>query len=79
MLFGKRIQLITKIKKNMKNKLVQMDDKLLLRKRWIIETINDQLKNIRQIEQTRHRSPLNFLMNLFAGRFNPTFNRQAPK
>jgi len=42
-------------------------DKLLLRKRSIIETVNDQLKNISQIEHTRHRSPQNFLINLLSG------------
>jgi len=61
------IQLITKLKSNMKNKLMVMTDKLLLRKRSIIETINDQLKNISQIEHSRHRSPLNFLVNLVSG------------
>jgi len=61
------LQLITKLKKNMKNKLMPFMDKLLLRKRGIIETIFDQLKNISQIEHSRHRSPINFLVNLFAG------------
>lgn len=61
------IQLITKLKSNMKNKLMAMSDKLLLRKRSIIETINDQLKNISQIEHSRHRSPVNFLVNLVSG------------
>ena len=63
-LFGRGLQLITKIKKNMKNKLMPMMDKILLRKRSIIETINDQLKNISQIEHTRHRSPVGFMVNL---------------
>ncbi len=44
-----------------------LKDKILLRKRSIIETINDQLKNISQIEHTRHGSPRNFLINLPAG------------
>ena len=61
------LQLITKIKNNMKNKLMPFIDNLLLRKRGIIETIFDQLKNISQIEHSRHRSPVNFLVNLFAG------------
>ena len=61
------ITLITKLKSNMKNKLIVMTDKLLLRKRSIIETINDQLKNISQIEHSRHRSPINFLVNLISG------------
>lgn len=51
----------------MKPRLVRLNDKLLLRKRVLIETINDQLKNISQIEQSRHRSPANFLVNVLAG------------
>jgi hypothetical protein len=61
------LRLITKLKSNMKNRLMPFADKLLLRKRAIIETIVDQLKNISQIEHTRHRSPVNFLVNLLAG------------
>jgi hypothetical protein len=61
------IQLITKLRKNMHNRLLDVSDKLLLRKRAIIETIYDQLKNICQIEHSRHRSPMNFLVNLVAG------------
>ena len=61
------IQLITGLRKNMSNKLMDSEDKLLLRKRSIIETINDQLKNISQIEHSRHRSFTNFLVNLIAG------------
>ncbi len=61
------LQLITKLRNNMKNKLMKFSDKFLLRKRAIIETINDQLKNISQIEHTRHRSPCNFLVNLLSG------------
>jgi Transposase DDE domain len=61
------LRLITKIRKNMRNMLVDLSDKLLLRKRALIETINDQLKNVCQIEHTRHRSPLNFVVHLLAG------------
>ena len=61
------VQLITGIRSNMKNKLVPLIDKLLLRKRAISETIIDQLKNISQIEHSRHRSPINFLVNLLSG------------
>lgn len=66
-LLSRGVQLITKIRKNMKNKLMKLSDKLLLRKRGIIETIIDQLKNISQIEHSRHRSRVNFLVNLFGG------------
>ncbi len=61
------MQLITKLRKNMKSKLLPLFDKLLLRKRSIVETVNDQLKNISQIEHSRHRSPVNFFVNLIAG------------
>lgn len=66
-LFSQGLELITSVRKNMKNRLLPLADKLLLRKRSIIETINDQLKNISQIEHTRHRSLANFLVNLFCG------------
>jgi hypothetical protein len=66
-LLEQNLQLVTKLRRNMKNKLMPLIDKLLLRKRAIIETINDQLKNISQIEHTRHRSVANFLVNLLAG------------
>jgi hypothetical protein len=61
------VQLITKLRKNMKNRLMPLLDKLLLRKRAIIESIVDQLKNISQIEHTRHRSPINCFINIIAG------------
>lgn len=65
-LVEKGITLFTGVKNNMKNKLLSITDKILLRKRSIIETINDQLKNIYQVEHTRHRSPDNFVMNLLS-------------
>ena len=61
------IEFFAKPKRNMKNKLIRLHDKFLSRKRAIIETINDQLKNISQIEHTRHRSPVNFCVNLLCG------------
>ena len=67
MLFIDDLHLITKIKKNMKNSLMNLYDKLLLRKRAVIESVNDELKNICQIEHTRHRSVDNFATNLVAG------------
>src|SRR2546430_2346476 len=67
LLFEQGLHLITKLRKNMKNKLMHLSDKLLLRKRAIIESIIDQLKNISQIEHSRHRSPTNFVVHLIAG------------
>ena len=63
-LFVDGIQLITKLKSNMKGALMSLSDKLLLRKRAIIETVNDELKNIAQVEHSRHRTFDNFIVNL---------------
>lgn len=67
MLFVDDIHLVTKLKRNMKNSLMNLYDKILLRKRSVIETVNDELKNVCQIEHTRHRSVDNFVTNLLAG------------
>lgn len=77
-LFEQGLELITTIRKNMKNALMKLEDKLLLRKRYIIETINDQLKNISQIEHTRHRKPANFAVNLIAGLVAYTLQPKKP-
>ncbi len=61
------LELITRIRNNMKNSLIPMSDKILLRKRSVIETVNDELKNICQVEHSRHRSVINFMCNLIAG------------
>ena len=63
-LFVNGIQLITKLKSNMKGVLMSVSDKLLLKKRAIIETVNDELKNIAQIEHSRHRCFDNFIVNI---------------
>jgi hypothetical protein len=62
----------------MKNKLLPLFDKILLRKRSIIESVNDQLNNISQIEHSRHRSPVNFFVNLIAGLVAYTFREKKP-
>jgi hypothetical protein len=61
------LQLIIKLRGNMKNRLLPLSDALLLRKRSIIETIIDQLKNISQIKHSRHRSVFNFVVNVLCG------------
>ena len=65
-LFERGLQLVTTIKANMKNKLMPMIDKILLRKRSLIETVKDQLKNVCHAEHTRHRSQLNFMVNIIS-------------
>jgi hypothetical protein len=72
------IKLITSVKKNMKNKLMPLWDKIMLRKRFLFETVNDQLKNVMQIEHTRHRSPTNFLVNLISGLLAYSFKPKKP-
>lgn len=72
------ITLITSVKKNMKNKLMPLWDKIMLRKRFLIETVNDQLKNQMQIEHTRHRSPTNFMVNLMSGLLAYAFKPKKP-
>ena len=63
-LFDRGVHIVTGIRTNMKNRLMDVHDKIMLRKRSIIETINDMLKNVAQIVHTRHRSISNFIVNL---------------
>lgn len=72
------LKFVTTVRRNMTQQLLTLTEKLLLRRRVIIETINDQLKNISQIEHSRHRSPLNFLANLLAGLIAYTFQPKKP-
>lgn len=61
------IELFARAKRNMKNKLMRLNDKLLSRKRAIVESVIDQLKNISQVEHSRHRSPVNCFVNILCG------------
>lgn len=78
LLFIDGIHLITGIRNNMKNTLMELKDKILLRKRSIIETINDELKNMCQIEHSRHRSFSNFIANLISGLIAYSFFPKKP-
>ena len=66
-LYEKGLTIITRIKRNMKNKLMSIIDKVLLRSRGVIESVNNKLKSDCQIEHHRHRSQWNFLVNLISG------------
>ena len=77
-LFDRGLQLVTTIRKNMRPRIVLLWDKLMLRKRSLIETVNDQLKNICQVEHTRHRSVNGFLVNLLAGLIAYTHQPKKP-
>lgn len=78
LLWTQGLALLTKVRKNMKNRLLRLWDKLLLRKRPLIETINDQLKNISQIEHARHRSVTGFMVNLLAGLVAYSYQPKKP-
>lgn len=66
-LFTDGIHLVIGMHNKMKNSLMSMNDKNLLRKRSVIETVNDELKNICEIENSRHCSFINFIVNILAG------------
>jgi hypothetical protein len=72
------VQLITKLKRNMKNKLMPLWDKLLLRKRVLIESVGEQLKHVCQIEHTRHRSVCNAFVHAFAALIAYTWQEHKP-
>jgi hypothetical protein len=65
-LFSKGLKLVTEIRKNMKNKLVDLNEKIMLRRRSISETVNDYLKNKMNISHTRHRSPSNAFVHIIS-------------
>ncbi|HXH99774.1 MAG TPA: IS982 family transposase, partial [Sphingobacteriaceae bacterium] len=78
MLFVDGLHLITNIRNNMKNCLMELKDKILLRKRSVIETINDELKNMCQVEHSRHRSFGNFITNMLSGLIAYSFFPKKP-
>jgi hypothetical protein len=77
-LYEDGLQLVTRLKRNMKNRLASMFDKIMLRKRAIIESVVDQLGNISQIEHSRHRSVANCFVNLLAGLIAYTWREKRP-
>ena len=78
-LLNKNIHLITKQRKNSKHdKMMPISDKILLRKRAVIESVNDFLKNIYYIEHSRHRSINNFVTNVVSGLVSYSFLPKKP-
>jgi hypothetical protein len=77
-LYDEGVQLVTKLKRGMRNRLLPLLDKIMLRKRAIIESVNDQLKNISQIEHSRHRSVANCFVNLLGGLVAYTWREKKP-
>ncbi|MDD4963336.1 MAG: IS982 family transposase [Gallionella sp.] len=78
LLAKQNVELITTLKKNMKPKVIVAFDKLILRKRSIIETINDQLKNTFNLEHSRHRSLRNFVVNAIACLVAYSYQKKKP-
>jgi hypothetical protein len=78
LLAGQDIKLMTTLKKNMKAQAIDAFDQLLLRKRSIIETINDQLKNIVDLEHSRHRSLPNYMSNIIASLVAYSYQDKKP-
>lgn len=77
-LYNDGINLIMGLRSNMKNKLLPLYDKILLRKRSVIETINDELKNVAQLVHSRHRSVFNFAINALAAVAAYSFFEKKP-
>lgn len=77
-LFNDGIHLVIELRSNMKNKLMPLYDKILLRKRSVIKTINDIRKNVSQLVHSRHRSVFNFCMNVLTSLAAYTFFPKHP-
>lgn len=77
-LFVDGVHLVTKIRKNMKNCLMLLQDRIMLRKRALIETVYDESKDRCRIEHTRHRSFENFVTNLLSGLIAYSFFDKRP-
>ena len=65
-LYRRGLRLFSGIRKGMKNHFISLDDKIMLKKRSLVESVFNVLKNNMRLEHTRHRSPLNFLVHIFA-------------
>ena len=77
-LFSNGLNLVTGLRSNMKNKLMPLYDKLMLRKRSVIESVNDELKNVAQLVHSRHRSVFNFCMNVLSALIAYSFFEKKP-
>lgn len=72
------MQLVTKVRSNMKNKLLLLSDKLKLKKRGLIESVNDLLMSVFDIDHSRHRSPVNAIAHTLAGLIAYCFYEEKP-
>ena len=77
-LYSNGVHLITKIRKNMKNKLMPLQDKFFLRKRGTIESVGSILKESESLEHTRHRSLGGFFAHVIATLVAYNFREKKP-
>lgn len=77
-LYNRGLKIIHGLKKNMANKLLNLEEKILLRKRSIIETVFDYLKNKMEIVHTRHRSPINAFVHIISTLVAHSFKKNKP-
>jgi hypothetical protein len=77
-LYQNGLKMITGIRANMRNKLMNWNEKWLHKKRGMIEAVNDMLMTVCDIDHTRHQSPFNFFVNLFSGLIAYTFLDKVP-
>jgi len=77
-LFNRGVKIVTKIRKNMKNILMDLDEKMILTKRGLVESAINILKRILLIDNTRHRSPINFFVSIFSGLIAYSFRENKP-
>jgi len=78
MLFADGLHLATHIRNNMKDCFMELKDRIMLRKRSVIETVNDELKNMCQVEHSRHRSFGNFITNIISALIAYSFFPKKP-
>jgi len=76
--YSQGLKLVTKIRKNMKNQLMELSEKYWLLKRAVIESVNDILMTVCDIDHTRHRSPVNAFVHLLGGLMAYSFADQKP-
>ncbi len=77
-LYSKGVHIVTKIRKNMKNKLMDMQDKIMLKKRGIIESVGAVLKEDLNIEHLRYRSPIALIVNVLSALTAYSFRKKKP-
>lgn len=77
-IYSNGVHLVTKIRKNMKNICMDLSDKLLLKKRRVIESVGSLLKGRCNIEHSRYRKPVTLLLNVCAGLMAYAFRQNKP-